>query len=522
MLSSRLQVPRQVKVETMDSPYFSVRKAGSIAAAGAAGGQPDSKVATGMELAFIITFRPESNGDYKCVLEVCTERETFHVPVLAMGATAALDFPDLVDFGSVPAKVETKQTVFVRNAGSKAADFSLSVPHPFTVLPTAGHLSPGETLQCTIGFEPPSTGRYDGELEIRYDNGRCAYSQVCGQGHELEVGLSHGVVTMLSTFVTKTSQKTFRLVNNSETAVRFAVKQRPTAEQDQSLTAQRLNTLTTHNAAAAPSSYGNGRGYGGGSDGGEGGISSEDEDEILANPSAALTRRLDKAQRDALLDEHLFQDRNFAVTPSEGTIWPRGEVEVVVSFSPDHAREYEVVAYVDLAGRAERLPVVFKGRGLGPAAVFSYDVLDVGDTWVNTLHQYEVELQNRGKIDVDYRLVPPGTAFGSKFSFEPPSGRLSGGQIEVIKVKLLSDLLGTFNEVFSWQIKGSSQPLSLQFKGRVCAPSFEVDVDELDFSVVSYGFRWAGMGHGGPAARSTVGMRIAGRGCCMGAARASG
>lgn len=501
-----------VKVAAMDSPYFSVRKAGSAAAAGAADGQPDSKVATGMEVAFIVTFRPESKDDYNCNLVVLTEREKFHVPVLAIGAAAALDFPDHVDFGSVPAKVETKQTVFVRNAGSKAAHFSLSVPPPFTVLPTAGHLSPGETLQCTVGFEPPSTGRYDGELEIRYDSGRCAYSQVCGQGHELEVGLSQGVVNMLSTFVTKTSQKTFKLVNNSETAVRFAVKQRPTAEQDEALTAQRLNTLTTHNAAAAPSSYGNGRGYGGGggSDGSEGGNSSEDEDTILANPSAALTRRLDKAQRDALLDGHLFQDRNFAVTPSEGTIWPRGEVEVVVSFSPDHAREYEVVAYVDLAGRAERLPVVFKGRGLGPAAVFSYDVLDVGDTWVNTLHQYEVELQNRGKIDVDYRLVPPGTAFGSKFSFEPPSGRLSGGQIEVIKVKLLSDLLGNFNEVFSWQIKGSSQPLNLQFKGRVCAPSFEVDVDELDFSVVSYGFRWAGMGHSGAATQIPVGMRIAG------------
>ncbi|PNH08880.1 Hydrocephalus-inducing protein [Tetrabaena socialis] len=218
--------------------------------------------------------------------------------------------------------------------------------------------------------------------------------------------------------------------------------------------------------------------------------SSDDEEAILASGAAQLARRLQNAQRDALLEEHLFADRNFAVSPADGTIWPRSEVEVVVTFSPDYAREYEVVAYVDLAGRSERLPVVFKGRGLGPAAVFSYDVLDLGDTWVNTLHQYEVWLQNRGKIDVDFRLVPPGSAFGTRFSFEPPSGRLSGGQMEVIKVKLLSDLLGSFDETFSWQIKGSSAPLSLQFKGRVCAPSFEVDVEGLDFGVCSYGFRY--------------------------------
>jgi hypothetical protein len=62
--------------------------------------------------------------------------------------------------------------------------------------------------------------------------------------------------------------------------------------------------------------------------------------------------------------------------------------------------------------------------------------------------------------------------------------------MQVIKVRLLSDLLGPFEESFKWTIKGSSMPLVLQFKGNVCGPSFEVDSDVLDFGVVSYGFRW--------------------------------
>ncbi|GFH15843.1 uncharacterized protein HaLaN_12151 [Haematococcus lacustris] len=106
---------------------------------------------------------------------------------------------------------------------------------------------------------------------------------------------------------------------------------------------------------------------------------------------------------------------------------------------PDYARDYEVTAYLELQGREQRLPLVLKAKGLppwlvrlqGPAAVFSYDVLDVGDTFANTLHQYEVELQNRGKIDVHFQLVPPTTPFGVKFSFEPAQGLLLGGEIQV-------------------------------------------------------------------------------------------
>lgn len=95
------------------------------------------------------------------------------------------------------------------------------------------------------------------------------------------------------------------------------------------------------------------------------------------------------------------------------------------------------------------------------------------------------------------RLLDPMTPFGKKFTFEPQTGHLSGGEIQIIRVRLLSDLLGAFSETFEWSIKGSSIPLHLQLKGHVAGPSFEVDVDALDFGVVSYGFRWARWGNKG-------------------------
>ena len=82
------------------------------------------------------------------------------------------------------------------------------------------------------------------------------------------------------------------------------------------------------------------------------------------------------------------------------------------------------------------------------------------------------------------------TPSGKKFTFEPIQGHLSGGEIQIIRFKLLSDILGPFSETFDWAIKGSSEPLSLRLKGHVEGPSFEVDCKVLDFGVVSYGFRW--------------------------------
>ena len=69
--------------------------------------------------------------------------------------------------------------------------------------------------------------------------------------------------------------------------------------------------------------------------------------------------------------------------------------EISVTFRPDQALDYKTTAYCDVGGRASRLPIQLCGTGLGPKAVFSYDLLDVGEAFINTPHKYEVELLNR-------------------------------------------------------------------------------------------------------------------------------
>ena len=117
-------------------------------------------------------------------------------------------------------------------------------------------------------------------------------------------------------------------------------------------------------------------------------------------------------------------------------------------------------------------------------------MLDVGDTFINATHCYEVELLNRGEIEAEYRLTPPTSEFGRKFTFEPSAGVLSVGQVQLVTVTFSSDVLGDFAESFDWQIIGSSKSLSLDFRGRVIGPTFTTDVSNLDFGIVSYGFRY--------------------------------
>lgn len=354
-----MQFPRRIKVLSPDTPFFSVKRAA------VPNNADSSKVASGMEVAYTVVFRPESMDDYSCDLVICTEREKFLVPIVAMGATAALDFPDSVDFGSMSIKMSAKQTILVRNVGNKAAIFSLRTHAPFAVMPAEGFLNQGETLQVQLMFTPSGKQVYHGELELQYDNGRCVYSSLMGVGQELDVGLSQGVVTLLPTYVTKMSQKTFKVVNNSDVPVSFSVKQHASSANEMEATGHQLRALRDSQAAMLSTSMRLGSPTSDAAhDSSHQSDHSEDEDEILANGTAVVSRQLKTARRDTVLDKHLFQNPNFAVVPAEGQVWPHSEMEVVVQFMPDYAREYEVTAYLDVQGRQDRLPVVFKAKGL--------------------------------------------------------------------------------------------------------------------------------------------------------------
>lgn len=109
-------VARRIRVLPPDSPFFEVIGPRSPTKMKEL---KQSKVAAGMEVCFIVKFRPREVREYKVDIVVCTEREKFVVPVQAIGLRAVLHLPDSVDFGICPVKSTATKNIIAQNVGTQ-------------------------------------------------------------------------------------------------------------------------------------------------------------------------------------------------------------------------------------------------------------------------------------------------------------------------------------------------------------------------------------------------------------------
>ena len=480
----------------------------------------DGKVAAGMEVCYVVTFLPREKRDYEYSLVCVTEREKFVLPVRASGTRACLDFPDQLSLGVSPVKHEATHTFLVRNIGEKPTKFTLSVTEPFGVYPRHGYAGPDSSVQVSVLFTPPEARAYEGELTLEYESGQVAYVQLSGEAENVNVHLSSQILELDPAYISLTSQRTVKIFNRSDIPVKFAWKafgtpaeesaernrlhqeiNRMEAMERQNLELQTfedapesLSPKGSNNASSRLSSESSGAdGFDGEFDP-EDGDSSDDDNDGSGMPLAkrrelaALSRKYKHLRRAVEEDQLLFADESFRIEPASGEVWANSEFEFTISFSPDSAADYACISFLEVVGRETCLPLKMQATGIGPQAAFSYDVLDIGDVFVNSVHTYNLTLENHGDIVADYALRPSETPFGPKFKFVPDQGSLMVGESHDIEVTFQSEILGEFSEHFHFLLRGTSKPLSAHFKGHVVGPTFHFDVDELDFGVVSYEF----------------------------------
>ena len=429
-------VARRVKIVQPESPFFEVALGNPRGA---------SKVAPGMDIAYVLKFTPEERIDYFCDLVCYTEREKFIIPVRCLGPRGWIDFPDQVFFDKAPVKAESLKTVLVRNVGEAEATVTLAAARPFRAMPPVATLGVGESMQVHFSFFPEALGEADGEFRIDYSTGESVVVHARGVVQELPVRLDSSAMLMDPTYVGLFSQKSFRIFNRSDETLKFCFKQFASA------------------SAEIKARMRFGAGF---EDGNEWGAT--------ANGDVEYSDR--------------FQNDSFSLYPAEGEVWPNSELEVTVTYSPSSAAEVACIAYCDIAGKENRFPLQLQGLGIGARIQLSYTVIDVGEVFINSVSEYDVELDNQGEIAAQYELIPSDTLFGSKFKFEPSAGMLEVGQKQTIKVSFSSDVLGDFNEDFGWQLQGTPQPLTLTMRGKVIGPTFHLDEEMLDFQRVSVAF----------------------------------
>ena len=54
-------------------------------------------------------------------------------------------------------------------------------------------------------------------------------------------------------------------------------------------------------------------------------------------------------------------------------------MEFTAVFAPDGDAAFAAAPFLEVTGRARRLPLALAGTGIGPKLTFSYDVVDVGE-----------------------------------------------------------------------------------------------------------------------------------------------
>ena len=192
----------------------------------------------------------------------------------------------------------------------------------------------------------------------------------------------------------------------------------------------------------------------------------------------ALKRKYANIAKAVLDDPMYFYDTIFSMEPLSGRIWAKSRLTVTISFSPKSALHYHCLAYCSIAGQQERIPIKLTGHGIGPKAAFSFDEMDVGDIFVESMHRYEVDIVNQGDIAVNYELQPNTSPFGSKFAFTPSSGRLEVDGQETLQIDFCPNILGEFHETFNWELSSNNKSactIPISFKGTLFAHNFLIE-----------------------------------------------
>ncbi|XP_071311725.1 hydrocephalus-inducing protein-like [Agelaius tricolor] len=184
-------IAQMVKVCMESSPYFQLACPSDVY----------HIVPPGASAPVRIRFSPDENKDYSHELTCIMAKEKIVVPIRAIGARAILDSPAQVDFSECPVKHSTQKTLLVRNVGNRTAHYQLSTQSPFSVVPTAGTLGAGDTMQVTVTFHALTNGDHFGSLCC--NTGREIRLPLClrGEGQGPLVELSSPTLNLGNVFV---------------------------------------------------------------------------------------------------------------------------------------------------------------------------------------------------------------------------------------------------------------------------------------------------------------------------------
>jgi hydrocephalus-inducing protein len=289
------KVARRLKVMPSESPYFAIDPPATAA----------NKVAPGMDVTYIVRFKPDEYKDYSNDLVCVTEREKFVVSVKAIGSRAILDFPDEIHFASCPIKHASTRVLLVRNIGSRAAKIELDVASPFDISPRTAELNIQESMQFIVTFRPLTADNFENSITVRFDTGEEIVVTAFGGGENVNIRLEKNSLKFEPTFLGKSSQRVFRIFNRSDVLAHFEWKPYASIEEEDYQRGKYVQALDDAEQSAADEF-----------------TQLLQADPTLRQQMSLLSRTFTQKKQDVERDPLLFTDEIYTVEPASGDIWP--------------------------------------------------------------------------------------------------------------------------------------------------------------------------------------------------------
>jgi len=129
------------------------------------------KLAPGMKKVIPISFRPSKYVPHVDRVQIVTKGGSFFVTVKAVVKDVALSVPHFLDFGLCPTMERSQQQIEVYNTGTLKASMKWHARPPFTVRCPAAAVDVGQSVRCTIEFEPKTASVFDGLIACEVASG---------------------------------------------------------------------------------------------------------------------------------------------------------------------------------------------------------------------------------------------------------------------------------------------------------------------------------------------------------------
>eukprot|EP00698_Gefionella_okellyi_P022526 TRINITY_DN7486_c0_g1_i1.p1 TRINITY_DN7486_c0_g1~~TRINITY_DN7486_c0_g1_i1.p1 ORF type:complete len:4186 (-),score=1237.39 TRINITY_DN7486_c0_g1_i1:99-12656(-) len=461
---------RRVKIEAPDHPSFSVIPVKKPIGTG--------KIAAGMDVAYTVTFTPSEKRDYEYNLICVTEQEKFIIPIRALGARAALDFPSEISFPRSPVKHKSSITLLIHNFGECATTFTAVVAEPFAVSPATYYLDVHDSVQVVVSFLPVQLGVYEGGMTVTYDTGEQMTVILRADVVDVNVQLERPLLKMVPTFIDTVSQKTIKIFNRSDIVSHFEWKQNPEGREEYDSEGvfivdpmvgdiwpnADLDVTVKFNPQTALDYVSDlyldmvgreqrmplrlqGEGIGPR-------IRFNYDKLEVGGPFVNSVQHYELMMENVGHIDAPFQlqppNTTFKVTPNAGIIRPGERMQLQVIFEPDFCGDFEEVFKWDLQGSPE--PATFRIRGSVQTPTFYFDLeqLDFGAVSYGFLHTKMITLSNESEVPIRYFIKVPddGTFQSREFDVSPPSNLIPPHSKQKIQV----DLIPRFTKRYSTNV----------------------------------------------------------------------